>query len=117
LVPVSGRGVAEKGGGMKDPTQGDLLRDAGIERVTRSNSEWMEAALEAVAALRSGLELKGEDIRFHVLRALPPPTHHNAWGALIRTAKGRGILRYTGHHAKMDDPRSHSRMTPVYRTT
>jgi len=91
---------------------GERLRDAGIARVSANNDSWMESALAKIERLDFD-EATGED--FRMLLELPEPKHPNAWGALTRTAISRGLIIPTGHWVKMKDPRSHARMTPLYR--
>lgn len=92
--------------------EGEVRRDAGIERVTDNNRDWMDLALSRLEKLEFD-EATGED--FRMLLELPEPKHSNAWGAFVRTAIARGLVMPTGHWVKMKDPRSHARMTPLYR--
>ncbi len=88
-------------------------RDEGIARVSSPNAKWMGDALDAISAIQGGL-LTGEDIRLKVGAYVGQPTHHNAWGALIRTATARGLLAKTGMFRQMRVKQSHARITPVY---
>ena len=90
-------------------------RDAALARVAENaGSEWMN---DACAALRrfDGAQGTGEDFRVWLTELGITPHHHNAWGALVRTARSRGILHPTGEYRKMKTVKSHARETPVYR--
>lgn len=99
---------------MNAPTQGDLLRDAGIDSVKANNPDFISDALVLVERMEPGALMTGEDIRAKV-EQVTTPKHPNAWGALIRTLVTKGILKPTGHYRKMQRPTSHSRRNPVYR--
>lgn len=95
--------------------QADLFKKAGIELVTSHNLPWMERALQAVAGLRAGEVLTGEDLRNVVQAQAGTPEHCNAYGALVSHAKRRHLIELTGEWRKAINPSSHSRMVPVYR--
>jgi len=88
-------------------------RDEALAQVSDNAGDWIESALARIPTL-SG-ELTGEDIRFALVKIVGEPHHSNAWGALIRTAKGRGLIENTGHYVPMRAANSHARITPVYR--
>jgi hypothetical protein len=92
--------------------EGELRRDAGITAVIDNNKDWMDVAISRLRYLDFD-EATGED--FRMLLELPEPKHSNAWGAFVRTAIARGLIVPTGNWVKMRDPRSHARMTPLYR--
>lgn len=71
--------------------------------------------MAAINRLPCGFLGTGEGIRLAVM--LPPPHHHNAWGAVIRMAVRRGLLMDTGQMAHMTSKKSHARRSPVYRRT
>ena len=54
-------------------------------------------------------------VRFALVALVGEPRHSNAWGALIRTAKGRNLIENTGRYVPMRAANSHARITPVYR--
>ena len=89
-------------------------RDAGLKAVQENNSSWMDRAIRALARLQSG-EATGEDIKIALRVESEPPEHHNAWGALIRTARHRNLLIPTGRFTRCRLPKSHARQTPIYR--
>lgn len=89
-------------------------RDAGLKAVQENNSSWMDRAIRALARLQSG-EATGEDIKIALRVEIEPPEHHNAWGALIRTARHRNLLIPTGRFTRCRLPKSHARQTPIYR--
>jgi hypothetical protein len=90
-------------------------RDEGLDRVEANNSAWMDHALVLIRENVFG-EMTGEELRL-TLRSLglPAPAHHNAWGALVRTAICRKLLAKTGAYSQMRTTRSHARETPVLR--
>ena len=89
-------------------------RDAGLKAVQENNSSWMDRAIRALARLQSG-EATGEDIKIALRVEIEPPEHHNAWGALIRTALHQKLLLPTGRFTRCRLPKSHARQTPIYR--
>lgn len=89
-------------------------RDAGLKAVQENNSSWMDRAIRALARLQSG-EATGEDIKIALRVEIEPPEHHNAWGALIRTALHQKLLIPTGRFTRCRLPKSHARQTPIYR--
>ena len=90
-------------------------RDEALERVSEhAGTDWNSAALNAIRRLK-GQEVTGEDIRLYAEPQIGKPPHHNAWGALIRTAKHQNLLVATGRWQPMRTPKSHARPTPVYR--
>ena len=86
-------------------------RDQGIEAVTRK--KFMANGLNTIRNLSPG-EYTGEDIRRALTTYGVTPHHHNAWGALIRSAVKTGILIDTGTVRQMKDVASHARRTPIY---
>jgi len=88
-------------------------RDEALAQVSANADTWIESALAYIPTL-SG-EMTGEDIRFALVALVGEPHHSNAWGALIRTAKGRGLIENTGQYVPMRAANSHARITPVYR--
>lgn len=91
-------------------------RDAALEVVAENAedaTQFMSRGLRAIAAL-SG-EYTGEDVRRCLTAAGVTPHHHNAWGALIRSAIKSGLLVPTGRYVRMTAVRSHARATQVLR--
>ncbi len=96
--------------------QGEKLRDAGLAQTAAHNPGWMARALEIVRdALQPGAEVMGEDLR--ALPGIGEPDHPNAWGALVRTALGRGLLEETGRFEKAKRKSIHAHRLMVYRRT
>jgi hypothetical protein len=101
--------------------QGAALRDEGIAQVKASNKAWFDDAIMYAAwwlKLRQGIDITGEDITRAVKQrfaALPPPPPQ-VWGALTRTLIKRKLLTPTGKRVPMKYPRSHARVTDVYRS-
>ena len=88
-------------------------RDEALALVTdNAGPSWMDKALAEIIKVHG--EVTGEKIRGIVTHAIGPPHHHNAWGAVVRTAIKRGILHRTGQRVNMMGPKSHARMTDVY---
>ena len=97
-----------------DSTAAHQQRDVGLKAVAENNSSWMDRAIRALARLQSG-EATGEDIKIALRVEIEPPEHHNAWGALIRTALHQKLLIPTGRFTRCRLPKSHARQTPIYR--
>ena len=87
-------------------------RDWALETVAARNAMWMASSLAKIQELPQGWTGTGEDIRRKIEDA---PAHHNAWGALIRTAQLRCYIVKTGRWLPMKSKTSHARMTPEYR--
>lgn len=94
-------------------------RDRGLKQVADNNLTWMDAAMAALvafAAPRHGQIATGETVRLFLLSGgLPHPGHPNAWGALIRTAKQRGIFLDTGVWVRPLSTASHASPKPQFR--
>jgi hypothetical protein len=88
-------------------------RDEALAQVSANADTWIESALARIPTLTG--ELTGEDIRFALIALVGEPHHSNAWGALIKTAKGRGLIQNTGQYVPMRAANSHARMTSVYK--
>ncbi len=98
-----------------DGTSARNERDIALEQVSDKAGSWM---LRAMTMLRTQFhgEATGEQIRLALMAAgLPPPHHHNAWGAFINAAIRLGILEPTGRKDQMHTPRSHARSTQILR--
>ncbi len=103
---------------------GEELRDEGIERVQKGTSPLWHARYNRLCAemlllLPPGSTFTGEAFRLYATdRGLPPPHHHNVWGADARgyvTACIRlGLIEIVGRD-KATDPKAHARSYPTYR--
>ena len=98
----------------------ETLRDAALDQVLHNAGEWYPAAFAQamrVICERAGQEKTGEQLRLLVYRVTgPPPNHHNAWGGVVRELKRHHQLTQIGW-THMMTPRSHARLTPLYRLT
>lgn len=94
---------------------GEQLKLAGIELVTSNNLSWMDQALAILSTVSfREVEFTSEDVRNACLSAgLPPPLHHNAWGALFNQASRRGIINRVGFR-KNKIPSAHSRLVAIW---
>lgn len=99
---------------MQQTTIDDAIRarDDALGRVSRNAGSYTDRALEQIRTIDG--EFSGEDIRLLVESRIGKPHHHNAWGAIIRTAIKQGAIQRTGRMAQMNTRRSHARMTPTY---
>jgi hypothetical protein len=88
-------------------------RDQSLETVLENAGQDWKASVIGVAKTMDG-ELIGETIRKACEAHGLKPHHPNAWGAIVSLLVKRGVLRPTGQHQPMREPRSHARMTPVY---
>lgn len=85
-------------------------------RARTDSRSWIEAALSLMEQLHAHKSrVTGEDVRFWLRsRRFRAPAHPNTYGALIRTAIGRGLLRPLGEYRPMRASTSHGRITQVY---
>lgn len=88
-------------------------RDKALKQVADNAGSWMELALARIPSFPDR-HATGEDIRLYIEREVGSPHHHNAYGALIATAKRRGHLRPTGQFVAMKTRKSHARKTELY---
>ena len=100
---------------------GDLFiarqqRDVGIAKTAHKNESWLERCLAKLPQMRLyNAFTTGEQLRVWMLESgIENPTSQHAWGALIRTAMKRGLLRDTGRVAQMTTEKSHARRTPLW---
>jgi hypothetical protein len=91
-------------------------RDAALERVRNNAGSWTAQAMHGIRQhVPPGWTGSGEAIRLLLFKGgLPRPHHHNAWGAVIRLAVAKRLLRPTGQYTHMLTEKSHARKTPVY---
>jgi hypothetical protein len=99
----------------RDAREAKGERDAAVAKVADNNVTWLTAALAALKKLPVGWTGTGEGLRLEIGQEVGQPKHHNAWGALVLLATRRGHLEKTGELAHLEGPRSHARLTPVYR--
>jgi hypothetical protein len=95
----------------------EKARDNSIEVVTKNDQagpRWIDRALQRIPNYPEETAT-GEDLRIWLEPQIGEPHHANAAGAMIRTAMRRKILTRTGEWRPMVSPKSHARMTPVYR--
>lgn len=92
-------------------------RDEALTRVAdNAGPDWVNAVMAYVAKLPLGWQGTGEALRLEITKAgCPPPHNHNAWGSVIRIAKQRKLIKYTGLMAQMETKKSHARLSLVWR--
>lgn len=90
-------------------------RDRALKKVADNAGDFMGRGLKAIMALPADWRGTGEELRLYLAGLGIEPHHHNAWGALIRTAVVSRLLRPTGEYVSMKTVKSHARRTPVYR--
>lgn len=90
------------------------LRDIALDQVTADHS-WADLAEAKFEDLNLDDKFTGEDIRLALTKTgLPPPHHHNAWGAFTMRLVRAGLIRATGDFVQMITPQSHARITRQY---
>lgn len=90
-------------------------RDAGIAQTSERNSMFLGAAMDVLLLLRERKTITGEQLRYEVAsRVNLQPTSPHVWGAIIRTAVKRGVLKDSGRTGQMQDVKSHARRTPIW---
>jgi len=99
-----------------DLLEGKARRDESMEQVSDNSGDFIDLGLSAIKGMLRQYAT-GEDIRISLQASGIVPHHHNAWGALIRTAIKRGLLFPTERFVNMRDAKSHARMTRVYSLT
>lgn len=93
---------------------GEQAKVAGIEQVAEHNLTWKEKVHAIVLALPSG-EFTNDDVRRACHRAgLPPPKHHNAWGAAMSGIARTGQILRVGFR-KSALKSTHARIVTVWR--
>ena len=96
------------------------LRDAALDQVSGSGSgseEWMGLALAAIGRLRIKHEVTGEDVQRAIIHGVGSPHTPKVWGALINTARHKGLLYKTGKIGQMKKASSHAHNSPLYLLT
>lgn len=91
---------------------GTQLKLAGIEKVKRHNERWMELAaweVEHVSNLFGGFTI--DDVRHY---CSCPPSHPNAWGALLNTLARQGKIQRVGYRPSVL-PSTHGRIVSVWK--
>lgn len=92
----------------------ETARDLALDKVAFNNAEWFDKVLMLIPSHSLG-EFTGEELRQRITPLMGHPSHHNAWGSVIRTAIKRGLIEGTGQYKKMTTVKSHARATAVYR--
>jgi hypothetical protein len=88
-VPRDVAQLREYGAGLAE-----AVRDVGVQAALNFDSEWRDAAQEALAELAaSGLEFTADDLRDRVGEPMSP----NALGAAIRAASAADLIRHVGY--------------------
>lgn len=101
----------------KDLLKGKALKRAAIERVLDNSGDWCIEAQKIVLHLcetRAGEEMLGEEISAEIIAGAGRPPHHNALGGIGNWYVTAGLVIRVGWKP-MRLPRSHARLTPVYR--
>jgi hypothetical protein len=89
------------------------LKLEGISRVSANNAEWIEFGLFlADKYLPYGRDVMGEE--FKTLPGIGTPTRSECWGALVRMAIIRHIIKPTGRYAKAKSRSNHAHRYAVY---
>lgn len=101
-------------GSLFDLAAGRAGRDEGMDLVADHNPDWFGLALMIIAGIPRGWTGLPEDLRPVIEARIGPPTHANAYGALLSHAKRLHLLRPTGKRRQMRLPGSHARMTDEY---
>ena len=100
----------------KGPSEGDKLRDEGIERALDGDYQklWRAEGMRRIALIHKGWRGIAEEWRFPMEHDGWKPRSDHAWGALTRKAALAGLIRATGEMLKPTDGKSHSRDTKVW---
>lgn len=97
--------------------EAEIEREVALNRVANNSGSWLEDAMQVIVDMcisSPGIKVTGEDIRLMIENKGIVPHHHNAWGALIRSASMRGLIHHTNTWRSMKTKKSHARKTPVY---
>lgn len=104
-----------------DYAEARAARDEALERVSENSGDFMTDAARAFqrkipSLLSAGVTtVTGEDVREVISAEGVEPHHHNAWGALTLSLRRQGLLISTNEFRPMRGPKSHARVTRVYR--
>ena len=85
-----------------DAPEGDRRKAAGQALVESHQVDHWKAGIARVIALlaRQAETFTNDDVRAQALeRSLGEPTHPNAWGAAMSTARKRGVIQAVGYTA------------------
>lgn len=95
---------------MSDLFIGAELRDAGIERIEASNSDWVHQArcIAILLAVRNGQVTANDVYDYMKERCLPCDPHPNAWGSVFKCKQ----LRFSG---RVTESRKNSRHAGILR--
>lgn len=88
-------------------------RDRGLAKVSTSSPTWIQSAHEHIP-FYPGDTATGEDLKVFLRDILLEPHHVNCYGAMIRSALTKGLLKGTGVFVKMKLKESHARKNEVY---
>lgn len=94
---------------------GRKLRNAGIVKVLKPNTEWFERAIQGFESfLRANEYVTVEGFR-NFWERMEKPTHPSAWSTLGREIQKRGWVEYV-RHVQSQRPQAHARKCPMYRS-
>ena len=88
-------------------------RNKGIAKVSAGSPTWIQSAHEHLH-LYPGDTATGEDLKVFLRDILLEPHHVNCYGAMIRSALTKGLIKGTGVFVKMKLKESHARKNEVY---
>ena len=101
-------------------TDGDRLRDDGIERAIRNaGTDWKSAALAVLwtTAKRLRFLITDDWHRTASAMGLPAPPDGRSWGAVVLEARKRGWIEHRGEWSKTSRPNCHSGDCKIYVST
>lgn len=109
------KGEMKMGKDQRDLFGGMKARDEGMARVSANGGDWTARAITYIARIPKGFMGTGQDFKLRAFDdGLDSPHHHNAWGAVIRTAIRKGLIRGTGLYGHTVVKASHARVIPIY---
>ena len=95
------------------PGVAERLRDEALRVVSDNAQPWMARALELIPVIQNDhYTLTGEEIHLWIEERIGPPHHYNAWGALVNTARRRGLLEKNGQKEASKTPGRQAQVTP-----
>ena len=100
---------------QKDIKLGEQLKEEGTNRVLSHNGEWKESVRSVLLeVIKSGRQFTSDDLRIACeARHLPPPRHHNAWGAAMSAAAKAGLIVKVQYRKSQLAP-AHARIIAVW---